>query len=142
MKIDGSCHCGAIRYEAEIDDPDKASICHCTDCQALTGSAFRVTVGAPENKFRLTAGEPRIYVKTTADSGAKRLQAFCGDCGSPIYATSAEPPADGSPRRFGLRVGTLRQRRSIGPAKQIWRKSALPWVPPMAHLETFAEEND
>jgi hypothetical protein len=140
MKIDGSCHCGAIRYEAEID-PEGASICHCTDCQALTGSAFRVTVATSEDRFRLTAGRPRVYVKTTADSGAKRLQAFCGDCGSPIYATSGEPPADGSPRRFGLRVGTIRQRPAIRPATQIWRKSALPWVPPMAHLKTFAEED-
>jgi hypothetical protein len=141
MRIDGSCHCGAIRYEAEID-PDKASICHCTDCQALTGSAFRVTVATPENRFRLTAGEPRTYLKTTADSGAKRLHAFCGVCGSPIYATSAEAPTDGSPRRFGLRVGTIRQRRAIRPAKQIWQKSALEWVPPMTHLETFAEADD
>src|ERR687884_87644 len=99
MKIDGSCHCGAIRYEAEID-PDRASICHCTDCQALTGSAFRVTVATPEDKFRLTAGQPRTYVKS-ADSGARRIQAFCGDCGSPIFATSADIPTDGSPRSFG-----------------------------------------
>jgi hypothetical protein len=140
MKIDGCCHCGAIRYEADID-PDDASICHCTDCQALTGSAFRVTVSTTYDRFRLTAGEPRIYGKT-ADSGAKRLQAFCSDCGSPIYATSAEAPADGSPRSLGLRVGTIRQRWTIQPARQIWRKSALDWVPPMPHLETFAEEDE
>ena len=102
MKIDGSCHCGAIRYEAEID-PDAAGICHCTDCQMLTGSAFRVTVATGEDQFRLLSGQPKTYVKTTADSGAKRLQVFCGDCGSPLYATAAERPADGSPRRFGLR---------------------------------------
>jgi hypothetical protein len=39
MKIDGGCHCGYITYEAEAD-PDKTSICHCTDCQHLTGTAF------------------------------------------------------------------------------------------------------
>ena len=38
MKIDGGCHCGAIAYEAEVD-PEKTSICHCTDCQQLTGTA-------------------------------------------------------------------------------------------------------
>lgn len=139
MKVDGSCHCGAIQYQAQVD-PDAASICHCTDCQALTGSAFRVTVSTSEEAFRLTSGEPTFYVKT-ADSGARRLQAFCGKCGSPIYATSAEPPADGSPRRFGLRIGTIRQRRAIRPAKQIWRSSALDWVPPMTHLECFAAED-
>jgi hypothetical protein len=41
MKIDGACHCGYIRIEAEAD-PEKTTICHCTDCQTGTGSAFRV----------------------------------------------------------------------------------------------------
>ncbi|TIO39203.1 MAG: GFA family protein, partial [Mesorhizobium sp.] len=50
MRIDGACHCGAITYEAEVD-PEKTSICHCADCQQLTGTAFRVTVGAPEEDY-------------------------------------------------------------------------------------------
>ena len=41
MKIHGECHCGEVRYEAEID-PGLVSICHCTDCQILTGTAYRV----------------------------------------------------------------------------------------------------
>ena len=45
MKIDGACHCGYISYLAEID-PEKAGLCHCTDCQTLSGSAFRVSVPA------------------------------------------------------------------------------------------------
>jgi hypothetical protein len=135
MKIDGSCHCGAIRYEAEVD-PDDVCICHCADCQVLTGSAFRVTVSAPEEKFRLTAGKPGLYVKT-AESGARRVQAFCGECGSPIYATSAGE----GPKTYGLRVGTMRQRQALMPSRQIWRKSALAWVPPMDHLQTFPDED-
>ena len=43
MKIDGGCHCGYIAYEAEAD-PAKAMICHCTDCQTLSGSAFRTVL--------------------------------------------------------------------------------------------------
>ena len=45
MKIDGACHCGRISYEAEIDPAD-VTICHCTDCQTLSGSAFRTVVPA------------------------------------------------------------------------------------------------
>jgi hypothetical protein len=48
MKIDGRCHCGYITYEAEID-PEKVMICHCTDCQTLSGSAFRTVVLTREN---------------------------------------------------------------------------------------------
>ena len=42
MRIDGQCHCGHVTYEAEID-PDIVSICHCGNCQRMTGSAYRVT---------------------------------------------------------------------------------------------------
>ena len=45
MKIDGGCHCGYITYAAEID-PEKVGICHCTDCQTLSGTAFRVSAPA------------------------------------------------------------------------------------------------
>jgi len=31
MKVDGACHCGKIRYEAEIN-PAMVTMCHCTDC--------------------------------------------------------------------------------------------------------------
>src|SRR5262249_56617058 len=62
MRVDGRCHCGAITFEAEVD-PESTGICHCTDCQALTGTAFRVTVKAPADRFVLR-GKPTVYVKT------------------------------------------------------------------------------
>ena len=37
MKIDGHCHCGYLTYEAEVK-PEDAVICHCTDCQTLSGT--------------------------------------------------------------------------------------------------------
>jgi len=123
MKVDGSCHCGQITFEAEID-PDRISICHCTDCQLLSGSAFRTTAVIDERNFRLLGGTPKFYTKT-ADSGAGRLQAFCGNCGAAIYATSV----DRDNPRFGIRVGSLRQRAQLAPKRQIWCRSKLPWLP-------------
>lgn len=126
MKVEGACHCGRIAFEAEID-PARVSVCHCADCQTLTGSAFRVAAPTAEANFRLLSGEPKSYLKTTADSGRPRVQAFCADCGSPIYATSPS----GENRIFGLRVGTLKQRDQLMPKRQIWLRSKLPWLPPM-----------
>ena len=122
MKIDGGCHCGYITYEADAD-PDKTSICHCTDCQTLTGTAFRVSIPAPDSSFKILSGEPKAYVKT-AESGAKRVQAFCPRCGSPIYATA---PGDG-PKVYNIRVGTVRQRDQLAPKKQIWSRSQQHWL--------------
>ena len=120
MRITGGCHCGAIKYEAEID-PATVSICHCTDCQVMSGSAFRANVPAKKEGFKLT-GTPKVYVKT-ADSGNKRAQAFCPECGTHVYATSPE-----NQQVFGIRVGTSHQRAELKPMRQIWCRSARPWA--------------
>jgi hypothetical protein len=133
MKTEGSCHCGAIRFAAEID-PRRVRICHCTDCQKLSGTAFRVVAPCPEEQFRLLRGAPKTYVKT-AESGVRRLQAFCGDCGSPIYATSMGPAG----RTFGIRVGTLDQRDQLLPKRQFWLRSALPWLPELPGAGTATQ---
>ena len=70
MRIDGQCHCGFIAYEAEID-PESVMICHCADCQTLTGSAFRTFALTKEDGLRLLSGEAKVYVKT-AESGSRR----------------------------------------------------------------------
>jgi hypothetical protein len=114
MQVDGQCHCGAIAFAAEID-PERVRICHCTDCQTLSGTAFRVTAPCDETEFKLLRGAPRIYVKV-ADSGSRRQQAFCADCGSPLYATSDEPPGA---RKIGIRVGVLTQARCWRPGGSI-----------------------
>jgi hypothetical protein len=120
MKVQGRCHCGRIAYEADID-PEEVSACHCTDCQMLTGSVYRVSVRAPAATFRMLSGEPKRYIKT-AESGAMRAHWFCGDCGTPAYACALEDPPT-----YSLRVGCLEQRGQLPPKKQIWCRSALPW---------------
>jgi hypothetical protein len=126
MRVEGGCHCGYIKVEAEAD-PEKVSICHCTDCQTGTGSAFRVSVPVPGDQFKMT-GTPTAYVKTTAESGNPRVQAFCPKCGSPIYSTT---PGEGKQAMYMLRVGILKQRDVLMPKRQIWFRSARPWVTAM-----------
>ena len=120
MKIDGGCHCGKLSFEAEID-PDKVGLCHCSDCQVLSGTAFTTYVPVAKDAFRLR-GEPKVYVKT-AESGNRRAQAFCPDCGTRLYAS-----AEKDPQVFNLRLGTVRQRAQLQPRAQVWCRSALPWV--------------
>jgi hypothetical protein len=127
VKINGSCHCGYITIEGEAD-PEKTTICHCTDCQTGTGSAFRVSVPVTGTTFKMS-GEPTTYLKTTADSGNPRLQAFCPRCGSPIYSTT---PGDGPQPSYTVRVGILRQRDQFKPMRQNWFRSAQPWVTGLA----------
>jgi hypothetical protein len=122
MKIDGRCHCGHIAYAAEID-PEQVQLCHCTDCQTLTGTAFRAVAMSREGSFRLLSGALKLYVKT-AESGRQRVQSFCPECGTPIYSTS---PGAG-PKVHALRLGSIVQRDRLVPKLQIWRRSARPWL--------------
>src|SRR4051812_33679977 len=132
MKVTGGCHCGHITYEAEVD-PVTVRVCHCSDCQKLTGTAFRANIASLPGTFRLTGGMPKIYVKT-AESGNKRWHGFCPECGTPIYAAAPEP----NPATYGLRVGGIDQRAGFAPpARQIWCRSALPWSMDITSVQQF-----
>jgi hypothetical protein len=133
MRVDGRCHCGALAYSADAD-PANVSICYCTDCQRLTGSAFRISVTVRAEDFVLSAGRPKTYVKT-AESGARRIQAFCGDCGSPIYSA-----AEKDPTHFTLRVGALAQRDELPPRVQLWMRSKPAWVEPVEGIPSFEKD--
>jgi hypothetical protein len=132
MRIDGGCHCGAITYEADVD-PDKVTVCHCTDCQTLSGSAFRVVVLT--DRFRLLTGEPKIYLKT-GESGRKRVQSFCANCGTPIYSADAA-----ATQVYSIRLGTVRQRAELPPKVQIWCRSALPWTMRLEPVTQVPKQN-
>src|SRR5262245_25772092 len=124
MKVEGSCHCGNITYDAEIN-PDRVVICHCTDCQTFSSAPYRVSVVnvRPED-FHLH-GTPKTYVKT-GGSGRKVVQAFCGECGSALYSKSAEP--ERAARALNLRLGAIKQRRELVPKAQGFCRSALSWA--------------
>ena len=46
-QIAGGCLCGKVRYSA-TGEPAFVGVCHCTDCQKFTGSAFAMVVGVPK----------------------------------------------------------------------------------------------
>jgi hypothetical protein len=133
MKIHGGCYCGYITYEATVD-AEYVGICHCTDCQTFSGSAFRTGVLASKDQFRVLTGKPKIYVKA-AQSGAKRAQAFCPECGTHVYSSAPEDP-----QVFSIRTGTARQRDRLVPTAQIWCRSAQAWAMNLDQLKKFPEQ--
>ena len=98
---------------------------HCADCQVLSGSPFRAVVAASIQSFALR-GQPKSYVKV-AESGNRRAQVFCPECGTPLYATAPENPTS-----VIIRLGCVAQRAQLVPAVQIWQHSAMPWLAGLA----------
>ena len=121
MHVTGTCHCGAVTFSAEVDEAN-VIVCHCTDCQVMASSAFRLGALVRRDTFHIS-GAVKEYAKV-GTSGTRRLQVFCPECGTGIY--SYAPDVD-SPF-ISLRLGGVRERAQLRPVLQIWRQSALPWV--------------
>jgi hypothetical protein len=132
MRINGSCHCGSVSFVADID-PNRVLACHCTDCQTLSGAPFRAVVTVPIEQFSLS-GAPKAYIKV-ADSGNRRAQMFCPNCGTNLYAMAAEDPT-----WVSIRLGCVEQRSLLKPAAQIWQHSAVPWLAELSAVPGSPEQ--
>ena len=131
MRIDGACHCGRITYVAEVD-PERVVICHCTDCQTISGAPYRVNVPVLSERFSLT-GEPKTYAKR-GDSGDAVATAFCPDCGAALYSSKGE-----TPKFLFLRLGAVRQRAQLAPKAQGFCRSALAWAQDITGVPRLAD---
>jgi hypothetical protein len=127
------CHCGEIQYSAEVD-ASNVLVCHCTDCQVLTGSAFRINAPAKFATFVVSCGVPSVYEKV-AESGSTRHHGFCGRCGTPLYSV-----APGKPELVFLRVGAIVQRDLLYPSKQIWCRSSAKWLQDLGSMPGSNEQ--
>jgi hypothetical protein len=64
MRKQGSCFCGAARYEIDRA-PMFVHCCHCTDCQTQTGSAFAINALIEASAVKLTQGAPVVVTMKT-----------------------------------------------------------------------------
>ena len=80
QKHTGSCHCGAVRYEVEIDVYAGASRCNCSVCTKINPTGGIVKPAA----FKLLSGEADT---STYEWGAKIARRhFCKHCGVHCFA--------------------------------------------------------
>ena len=119
IHVNGKCHCGKIEIKASVKLSDVRA-CHCTDCQKMSGAPLRAIAVSPAEKIKIT-GVPKEYIKI-GDSGNKRIQAFCPDCGTQLFAT------DLSKTLFNLRTGFLEQKNLLEPRTHVFTQSSLPWI--------------
>jgi hypothetical protein len=122
LPLTGGCQCGALRYEIRAE-PLSVYVCHCTECQRQSASAFSMSVMVPRDSLVYTKGKPRRFERT-ADSGRVIASDMCETCGvRPVNHPLANDKVS------ILKPGTLDDTSWLHPIGHIWTKSAQPWVP-------------
>jgi len=129
----GGCNCGAIRIEV-TGEPIRAQICHCDDCRRSGGSAFATNVFVNAADLKIVKGSPREY-HWTADSGNRRGRAFCGDCGTTVFAWN-----EARPQMRAVRIGAIDDARFVKPWAHVWTVRALPSTNLDDDLEKFERQ--
>ena len=130
---DGGCLCGSVRYRLSAE-PLTSYVCHCTDCQRRTGSAFALSVIVPAAALALTRGSTSPYSAVLADGRVKRGQ-LCATCGTRLWG---EPLLYQAIRV--LQPGTLDEPSLFPPVAHIWTRSAQPWVVFPKGVALFTEQ--
>lgn len=78
---DGGCLCGAVRYVAR-GEPVRVTICHCSFCQRITGSAFLVEPIFNRQDVTFAAEAARAFEHRSDGSGKRVTVHFCERCGA------------------------------------------------------------
>ena len=85
----GGCACGAGRYEIAAE-PIFQVECQCRDCQRMSGTGHGSYLTFPRGGVR-HSGHAKLW-DFAGDRGNIKTRAFCPNCGSPVYMTSAAMP--------------------------------------------------
>lgn len=97
-RYQGSCHCGAVRFEAELDLGQPSYRCNCSICRR---NRFWPAI-AKEAQFRLLAGQDMLteYLFNTG----KNQHFFCKVCGVRPFGVGNDTPVG---KMVGVNIGCL-----------------------------------
>jgi hypothetical protein len=129
--IKGGCACGAVTYESDRDSVLSYK-CHCSSCQASSGSGFVALLWVWESSFKYSSGSP-VFSVTPGTSGKDVARGFCALCGAPVVTR-----LDVLPQILGIPATSLNDPTLFIPEYEVWTSSALPWDmldPDIPHLE-------
>ena len=93
MHLEGSCHCGAVRFRLESDHPYPFNLCYCGICRKTTGGGgYAINLGGRAATLEVE-GEANVSVYQAmiqrpgdaepTESAARRH--FCSRCGSHLW---------------------------------------------------------
>jgi hypothetical protein len=114
--LSGRCECRAVRYRV-ADEFLYAANCHCSNCRAGTGSAFKPFAGIERSKLDIVEGADRLLVWGDDEENHTR----CGTCGSLLYSVVR------GGAYVHVALGSLEHSPSIRPTEHTFVGSKADW---------------
>ena len=124
----GRCACNAVAFEVS-DAFVEANTCHCSNCRAMTGSAFLPWGEIEPEKLKVTKGADALLTVGDADG---HHATHCEECLSLLYGTGYEG-------KIRIPYGALVDAPSLTPTAHIFVASKAPWYSIRDDLPQYAE---
>ena len=115
LPLTGGCQCGAVRYTIS-GPPVVFYLCHCTECQKQTSSAFGESLRVNLADFTIE-GPTKTFLRPIAKGGHQTCT-FCGTCGTRL---THQRPGYGD--KLNVKAGSLDDAKWLVPAGHIWVSS-------------------
>ena len=122
IEVPGCCRCGRVRFVLR-EEPLSFYLCHCTDCQAESGSAFGQSMHVRTEAIDAVEGPLREHTIEGPEGRQSRV-AYCGNCLTMLWGGRPEIP-----QVRGLNAGSLEDAAGLEPFGNMWPRSARPWAP-------------
>ncbi|MDQ3238837.1 MAG: GFA family protein [Actinomycetota bacterium] len=86
MLLEGSCHCGSVKFRVESSTPYPYQACYCSICRKTAGGGgYVINLGADADTLEVEGGENvSVYRVESQDRGAPERN-FCKHCGSFLW---------------------------------------------------------
>lgn len=89
LRLEGGCHCGAVRYALALEAPPEQTRALDCNCSICTKKGF-VHLIVPQDRFELLAGEDALTTYRFGTGVARHT--FCAHCGiHPFYTPRSHP---------------------------------------------------
>ena len=88
MHLQGSCHCGAVRFTVDSHTPAPYQRCYCSICRKTAGGGgYAINLGADNETLEVEGGEHISVYRAKLDGGGESSaeRSFCKHCGSALW---------------------------------------------------------
>jgi hypothetical protein len=93
MQLEGSCHCGAVRFSLQSAHPYPFNLCYCSICRKTAGAGgFAINLSGSYASLQIEGDDHiRVYHAVLRDSEGTEIRRsdaerhFCGSCGSALW---------------------------------------------------------